>query len=75
MTLMSLRVCILKLKPIVVPISTCRIMLTCSDPMALFHMFFTIALPVIMLPILKPFHKNLTYGYLSAATKLGALSA
>lgn len=35
--------------------------------MALFHTFFNIALPVIMLPFLKPFHKNLAYGYLSAA--------
>ena len=35
--------------------------------MALFHTILNIALPVIMLPILKPFHKNLVYGYLSAA--------
>lgn len=35
--------------------------------MALLHTFFNIALPVLMLPILKPFQKNLTYGYLSAA--------
>lgn len=35
--------------------------------MALVHTFFNIGLPVIMLPILKPFNRYLTYGYLSAA--------
>lgn len=32
---------------------------------ALVHTFVNIGLPVILMPILKPFHKNLTYGYLS----------
>jgi hypothetical protein len=41
--------------------------ITAAIAMALLHTFFNIALPVVMLPILKPFHKNLTYGYLSAA--------
>jgi hypothetical protein len=40
---------------------------TAAIAMAILHTFFNIALPVVMLPILKPFHKNLTYGYLSAA--------
>ena len=35
--------------------------------MALVHTFVNIGLPVIMLPILKPFNSYLTYGYLSAA--------
>lgn len=35
--------------------------------MALVHTFVNIGLPVIMLPILKPFNRYLTYGYLSAA--------
>ncbi|MCG6975073.1 MAG: DUF4386 domain-containing protein [Acidiferrobacterales bacterium] len=35
--------------------------------MALVHSFVNIGLPVIMLPILKPFNRYLTYGYLSAA--------
>jgi hypothetical protein len=34
---------------------------------ALVHTFVNIGLPVLLLPILKPFHKNLTYGYLSFA--------
>jgi len=34
---------------------------------ALVHTFVNIGLPVVLLPILKPFHKNLTYGYLSLA--------
>jgi hypothetical protein len=33
----------------------------------LVHSFVNIALPVIMLPILKPYSATLTYGYLSAA--------
>lgn len=35
--------------------------------MALVHTIVNIGLPVIMLPILKPFNKTLSYGYLSAA--------
>ena len=35
--------------------------------MALVHTFFNIGLPVILLPILKPFNIYLTYGYLGAA--------
>lgn len=35
--------------------------------MALVHTFTNIALPVLMLPILKPNHKYLAYGYLSFA--------
>lgn len=35
--------------------------------MALIHSIVNIGLPVVVLPILKPFNKNLTYGYLSAA--------
>ena len=35
--------------------------------MALIHSFVNIGLPVVVLPILKPFNKRLTYGYLSAA--------
>jgi len=35
--------------------------------MALFHTVFNISLSVILLPLLKPFHKNMAYGYLSAA--------
>ena len=34
---------------------------------ALVHTFVNIGLPVLLLPTLKPFHKNLTYGYLSYA--------
>jgi hypothetical protein len=34
---------------------------------ALVHTFVNIGLPVLLLPILKPFHKNLAYGYLSFA--------
>ena len=34
---------------------------------AVVHTFVNIGLPVILMPILKPFHKNLTYGYLSFA--------
>ena len=34
---------------------------------ALVHTFVNIGLPVLLMPILKPFHKNLTYGYLSFA--------
>jgi len=34
---------------------------------ALVHTFVNIGLPVLLLPILKPFHKNLSYGYLSFA--------
>lgn len=34
---------------------------------ALVHSFVNIAMPVIMLPILKPFNPTLAYGYLSAA--------
>ena len=34
---------------------------------ALVHTFVNIGLPVLLMPILKPFHKNLTYGYLSYA--------
>jgi hypothetical protein len=33
----------------------------------LVHTFVNIGLPVLLMPILKPFHKNLTYGYLSFA--------
>ena len=33
----------------------------------LVHTFVNIGLPVILMPILKPFNKNLTYGYLSFA--------
>ena len=32
--------------------------------MILVHTFVNIGLPVIMLPILKPYNKSLTYGYL-----------
>lgn len=35
--------------------------------MALVHSFVNIGLPVIMLPILKPFNGNLAYGFLSVA--------
>ncbi|MCP4139306.1 MAG: DUF4386 domain-containing protein [Chloroflexi bacterium] len=35
--------------------------------MALVHTFLNIGMPVIMLPILKPYNERLTYGYLSAA--------
>ena len=35
--------------------------------MALIHTFVNIGLPVIMLPILKPYNENLAYGYLGAA--------
>lgn len=35
--------------------------------MALVHTFANIALPVLMLPVLKPNHKYLAYGYLSSA--------
>ena len=35
--------------------------------MALVHTFLNIGMPVIMLPILKPYNKYLAYGYLSAA--------
>ena len=35
--------------------------------MALIHSFVNIGLPVVMLPILKPVNKRVTYGYLSAA--------
>lgn len=35
--------------------------------MALVHTIVNIGLPVIMFPILKPFNRTLTYGYLSAA--------
>ncbi|MDB5051426.1 MAG: hypothetical protein JWO30_4497 [Fibrobacteres bacterium] len=35
--------------------------------MALVHTFVNIGLAVIMLPILKPYNKNLAYGYFSAA--------
>jgi hypothetical protein len=35
--------------------------------MAIAHSFFNIALPVLLLPILKPFNERLAYGYLSAA--------
>ena len=34
---------------------------------ALVHTFVNIGLPVLLMPILKPFHENLTYGYLSFA--------
>lgn len=34
--------------------------------MALIHTFVNIGLPVLMLPILKPYNKILSYGYLSA---------
>jgi hypothetical protein len=34
---------------------------------SLIHSFVNIGLPVIVLPVLKPFNKYLTYGYLSAA--------
>ena len=34
---------------------------------ALVHTFVNIGLPVLLLPTLKPFHRNLTYGYLSYA--------
>jgi hypothetical protein len=35
--------------------------------MAVIHTFVNIGLPIIMLPILKPFNRRLAYGYLSAA--------
>lgn len=35
--------------------------------MALVHSFVNIGLPVVMLPILKPFNRNLAYGYLGIA--------
>ncbi|MGR3662292.1 MAG: DUF4386 domain-containing protein [Paracoccaceae bacterium] len=35
--------------------------------MAVSHSFFNIALPVLLLPILKPLNERLAYGYLSAA--------
>lgn len=35
--------------------------------MALVHSFVNIGLPVLMLPILKPFNRNLAYGYLGIA--------
>lgn len=35
--------------------------------MAISHSFFNIALPVLLLPILKPLNERLAYGYLSAA--------
>jgi len=35
--------------------------------MALVHTFLNIGMPVIMLPILKPYNRYLAYGYLSAA--------
>lgn len=35
--------------------------------MALVHTFLNIGLPVILMPILRPFNKNVAYGYLSAA--------
>jgi len=35
--------------------------------MALVHSFVNIGLPVIMLPILSPYNRRMTYGYLSAA--------
>ena len=35
--------------------------------MAIVHSFVNIGLAVVMLPILEPYHKRLTYGYLSAA--------
>jgi hypothetical protein len=35
--------------------------------MALVHTFTNLALPILMLPILKPNHKYLAYGYLSFA--------
>ncbi|QNR25184.1 DUF4386 domain-containing protein [Croceimicrobium hydrocarbonivorans] len=38
----------------------------CYILMALVHSLVNIGLPVLMLPILKPFGKTLTYGYLSA---------
>lgn len=34
---------------------------------AIAHSFFNIALPILLLPILKPFNERLAYGYLSAA--------
>ena len=34
---------------------------------ALVHTFVNIGLPVVVLPILKPFNRNLAYGYLSGA--------
>ena len=45
---------------------------------ALVHTFVNIGLPVIMLPILKPFNKTLTYGYLSlgiASTTVAVIGA
>ncbi|MCB0099849.1 MAG: DUF4386 domain-containing protein [Caldilineaceae bacterium] len=45
---------------------------------ALVHTFVNIGLPVIMLPILKPFHKTFTYGYLSlgiASTTVAVVGA
>ena len=46
--------------------------------MALVHSFVNIGLPVIMLPILEPFNKNLAYGYLGmgiAATTVLVIGA
>ena len=45
---------------------------------ALVHTFVNIGLPVLMLPILKPFNKTLTYGYLSlgiASTTVAVVGA
>ena len=45
---------------------------------ALVHTFVNIGLPVIMLPILKPFNKTFTYGYLSlgiASTTVAVIGA
>jgi hypothetical protein len=45
---------------------------------ALVHTFVNIGLPVIMLPILKPFNKTLSYGYLSlgiASTTVAVIGA
>jgi hypothetical protein len=42
---------------------------------AIIHTIVNIGLPVIMLPILKPFNKTLSYGYLSAAVTATILVA
>lgn len=43
--------------------------------MAIVHTFLNIGLPIIMLPILMPFNRRLTYGYLSAAIIATAILA
>ena len=42
-------------------------LVTAGVLMAVVHTFVNIALPVLMLPILKPYNQNLTYGYFGLA--------